>query len=313
MLSRIAEAMFWIGRYVERADGTARLLQTHLRVMIESNPASESDSCANLLALMGIDDIENPGKDDLVRVLGYDARESSSIFASWAAARDNARRAREVIPADLWQCINTTWHNLPSGRLQLSQAHGFCDWARERSALFSGLARLTMVRDDGWQYQLLGRSLEQADMTSRMVASAAPATGTTQWPQVLRGAGGHDAFLRTYRGVHSDSGAAEFLIVDARFPRSVMHGLIAASHCLASVSGSRVSGSGPGHLAVGEAQQLLGRLRARLEYTPIDDILADLNAEMTHVQDVCAEVAEIVAQTFFAAADARAWIREGTR
>ena len=68
---------------------------------------------------MGIDDIEDPGKDDLVRVLGYDAREPSSIFASWAAARDNARRAREVIPAELWQCINTTWHNLPSGRLQL--------------------------------------------------------------------------------------------------------------------------------------------------------------------------------------------------
>ena len=70
MLSRIAESLFWIGRYVERADDTARLLQTHLRVMIESNPASESESCTNLLALMGIDDIENPGKDDLLRAAG---------------------------------------------------------------------------------------------------------------------------------------------------------------------------------------------------------------------------------------------------
>ncbi len=308
MLSRIAESLFWIGRYVERADDTARLLQTHLRVMIESNPASESESCTNLLALMGIDDIEDPGKDDLLRVLGYDARESSSIFASWAAARDNARRAREVIPAELWQCINTTWHNLPSGRLQLSQAHGFCDWARERSALFSGLARNTMVRDDGWQYLLLGRSLEQADMTSRMVASAAPATGTTQWPQVLRGCGGHDAFLRTYRGVHSDAGAAEFLIVDARFPRSVMHGLVAASDCLRKVGQFK-----PGHAAVGRAQRLLGQLRAHLEYAPIDEVVADLDAEMTRVQDVCADVAEIASTAFFAAADARAWIREGTR
>lgn len=308
MLSRIAEALFWIGRYVERADDTARLLQTHLRVMIESSPTSESESCGNLLALMGIDGIENPGKDDLLRVLGYDARESSSIFASWAAARDNARRAREVIPAELWQCINTTWHNLPSGRIQLTQAHGFCDWARERSALFSGLARGTMVRDDGWQYLLLGRSLEQADMTSRMVASAAPATGTTQWPQVLRGAGGHDAFLRTYRGVHSDTGAAEFLIVDARFPRSVMHGLVAASDCLDTVSQAK-----PGHTAVAKAQRMLGRLRAHLEYAPIDDIVANLNAEMVRVQDVCADVSEIAAKAFFAAADARAWIREGTR
>ncbi|GAA3622969.1 alpha-E domain-containing protein [Microlunatus ginsengisoli] len=308
MLSRIAEALFWIGRYVERADDTARLLQTHLRVMLETNPASESESCANLLALMGIDDIEHPGKDDLLRVLGYDARESSSIFACWAAARDNARRAREVIPAELWQCINTTWHNLPSGRLQLSQAHGFCDWARERSALFSGLARTTMVRDDGWQYLLLGRSLEQADMTSRMVASAAPATGTTQWPQVLRGAGGHDAFLRTYRGVHSDAGAAEFLIVDARFPRSVMHGLVAASDCLDKVSTTK-----PAHAATEQAQRRLGRLRAHLEYASIDEVVADLEAEMTRVQDVCAEVSDIAASAFFAAADPRAWIREGTR
>ena len=214
-----------------------------------------------------------------------------------------------MIPAELWQCINTTWHNLPSGRLQLTQAHGFCDWARERSALFSGLARNTMVRDDGWQYLLLGRSLEQADMTSRMVASAAPATGTTQWPQVLRGCGGHDAFLRTYRGVHSDAGAAEFLIVDARFPRSVMHGLIAASDCLRKVGGQ----STPGHSAVGRAQRLLGQLRAHLEYAPIEDMVDDLDAEMTRVQDVCADVAEIVATAFFAAADARAWIREGTR
>jgi uncharacterized alpha-E superfamily protein len=308
VLSRIAEALFWIGRYVERADDTARLLQTHLRVMIESSPASESESCRNLLALMGIDDIDSPGKDDLLRVLGYDAREPNSIFASWAAARDNARRAREVIPAELWQCINTTWHNLPSGRLQLTQAHGFCDWARERSALFSGLARNTMVRDDGWQYLLLGRSLEQADMTSRMVASAAPATGTTQWPQVLRGCGAHDAFLRTYRGVHSDTGAAEFLIVDGRFPRSVMHGLVAASDCLDKVSRSK-----PGHAAVENAERLLGRLRARLEYTPIDDVVADLDTEMTRVQEICADVSDIAATAFFAAADTRAWIREGTR
>jgi uncharacterized alpha-E superfamily protein len=308
VLSRIAEALFWIGRYVERADDTARLLQTHLRVLIESSPASESESCRNLLALMGIDHIDAPGKDELLRVLGYDARESSSIVASWAAARDNARRAREVIPAELWQCINTTWHDLPSGRLQLTQAHSFCDWARERSALFSGLARNTMVRDDGWQYLLLGRSLEQADMTSRMVASAAPATGSTQWPQVLRGCGGHDAFLRTYRGVHSEGGAAEFLIVDARFPRSVMHGLIAASDCLAAVSKSK-----PEHAAVDQAQRLLGRLRARLEYTPIEDVVAHLDAEMTRVQDVCSDVSGIAATAFFAAADARAWIREGTR
>jgi uncharacterized alpha-E superfamily protein len=308
MLSRIAESLFWIGRYVERADDTARLLQTHLRLITEGSTDSEPDACRNLLALMSIEATWDPTPDDLLRILGYDAKEPGSIFSSWAAARDNARRAREVIPSEVWQCINTTWQALPPLPLQMSEAHPFLDWARERSALFGGLARGTMVRDDGWQFMVLGRCLEQADMTSRMVASAALSTGSTQWPSVLRGAGGHDAFLRTYRGFHTDSEAAQFLIVDARFPRSIMHGLAAAQDCLV-----KVSQANPTTRPVLEAQRALGQLRAKLEYTPIEELLRSLGASMTGVQDVCAHVTKIVATAFFAAADPRAWITEGTR
>ena len=245
MLSRIAESMFWIGRYVERAEDTARLLQTHLRLITEDT-TSETDACRNLLALMSVDHVEHPTHEDLLRVLGYDGNEPTSIFACWAAARDNARRAREVIPLDLWECINTTWHQLPSGRFRTSRVHTFLDWAQERSALFTGIARGTMVRDDGWQFMMLGRSLEQVDMTSRLVASASLRTGSTQWPSVLRGCGGHDAFLRTYRGLHTDREAAQFLIFDARFPRSIMHGLVAAADCLRQAQ----HGQRPGRPAV---------------------------------------------------------------
>ena len=101
-----------------------------------------------------------------------------------------------------------------------------------------------MVRDDGWQFFLLGRCLEQVDMTSRMVASASLATGSANWPSVLRGVGGHDAFLRTYKGLHTDAEAAEFLLVDARFPRSVMHGLVAAEECLEKVDAGQPERTG---------------------------------------------------------------------
>jgi len=309
MLSRIAESMFWIGRYVERADDTARLLQTHLRLLAEDTSAAEVDLCRNLLALMSVGHIDEPRHDDLLRVLAYDRTEHTSIFASWAAARDNARRAREVIPLDLWESINTTWHQLPAGRVGAAGAHTFLNWARERSALFTGIARGTMVRDDGWQFLQLGRSLEQADMTSRMVASASLSSLGTQWPSILRGCGGHDAFLRTYRGFHTDREAAQFLIVDARFPRSIMHGLMAAADCLERVS--LVTPSAFGKPA--EALRMLGQLRARLEYSPLDDVLNSLDEEMTGVQDVCASVTQTVSTTFFAAADPTAWITEGTR
>ena len=114
VLSRIAESMFWIGRYVERAEDTARLLQTHLRMLTEDTQPAEVDACRNLLALMNVDHVEEPMLTDLLRVLGYDPSEPTSIYFAYAAARDNARRAREVIPLDLWECVNTTWHQLPT-------------------------------------------------------------------------------------------------------------------------------------------------------------------------------------------------------
>ena len=235
MLSRIAESMFWIGRYVERAEDTARLLQTHLRLIIEDTQAHEVDACRNLLALMSVDHVEDPTLADLLGILGHDPDEPTSIYSCYAAARDNARRAREVIPLDLWECVNATWHQLPTAPFGTSGAHVFLNWVRERSAMFGGISRGIMVRDDGWQFMSMGRSLEQVDMTSRLVASASLTHGA-QWPAVLRGCGGHDAFLRTYSGLYTDREAAEFLVVDARFPRSIMHGLIAAADSLQRVA-----------------------------------------------------------------------------
>jgi len=308
VLSRIAESMFWIGRYVERGEDTARLLQTHLRLLVEDT-SSEVESCRNLLAQMSVSHVEDPTHEDLLRVLGYDSREPTSIFSCWAAARDNARRAREVIPLSLWECINTTWHQLPSGRFRTARAHTFLDWARERSALFTGIARGTMVRDDGWEFMSLGRALEQVDMTSRLVASASLTGGHTSWPSVLRGCGGHDAFLRTYRGLHSDRGAAEFLIRDGRFPRSIMHGLISAADSLRRGSHHNVLATRQSELAA----RALGRLRARLEFAEITDLLQNLNAEMAEVQAVAARVTDAVATNYFAAAEPAAWLTERTR
>jgi uncharacterized alpha-E superfamily protein len=309
MLSRIAESMFWIGRYVERAEDTARLLQTHLRLIIEDTTANEVDACRNLLALMSVDHVKDPTLTDLLRILGYDPAEPTSIYFCYAAARDNARRAREVIPLDLWECVNSTWHQLPTTPFGPSGANVFLNWARERSAMFAGISRSIMVRDDGWQFMSMGRSLEQVDMTSRMVASASLRQGSSQWPAVLRGCGGHDAFLRTYRGLYTDREVAEFLVVDARFPRSIMHGLIAAADSLQKVAQNSVLTARHAEPAL----RSLGRLRARLEYADLDELLANLNEEMSLVQDVMAEVTIAVATSYFAAAEASAWTTEGTR
>jgi len=309
MLSRIAESMFWIGRYVERAEDTARLLQTHLRLIIEDTTAQEVDACRNLLALMSVDHVKDPDLTDLLRILGYDPAEPTSIYCCYASARDNARRAREVIPLDLWECVNATWHQLPTTPFGTTGAHVFLNWARERSAMFAGISRGIMVRDDGWQFMSMGRSLEQVDMTSRLVASASLTHGGTQWPAVLRGCGGHDAFLRTYGGLYTYREAAEFLIVDARFPRSIMHGLLAASDSLHKVAQNNAVTARHAEPAL----RSLGQLRARLEYADLDELRANLNQEMSVVQDVVAQVSIAIATSYFAAADPTSWTTEGTR
>jgi uncharacterized alpha-E superfamily protein len=214
-----------------------------------------------------------------------------------------------VIPLDLWECVNTTWHQLPTTPFGTSGAHVFLNWVRERSAMFAGISRGIMVRDDGWEFMSLGRSLEQVDMTSRLVASASLAHGSSQWPAVLRGCGGHDAFLRTYRGLYTDREAAKFLIVDARFPRSIMHGLIAATDSLQKVAQNNVATAQHAQTTV----RSLGQLRARLEYADLDDLLANLNREMSAVQDVTAQVTITVSTSYFAAADPTAWKTEATR
>ncbi len=309
MLSRIAESLFWIGRYSERAGDTARMLEIHLRTLAEESSTPEVEACRNLLSILQIDHPDSPDHDDCVRVLGYDPKAPSSIVASWSAARDNARRAREVIPLELWECINLTWQQLPSGRFGSAQNYTFLQWARERTALFSGLARATMVRDDGWQFLLLGRSLEQADMTSRIVSAAAEANGSMPWATVLRECGSHDAFMRTYRGVHADREAAQFLILDTRLPRSIMHGLDAATHCLQNIMSRNPNPAKEARWAVRE----LGRMRAQLEYASLDDLMGDLDEQMKAVQDVCAQVTMATGSSFFAAKDPLAWTTEGAR
>ncbi|SDB80510.1 Uncharacterized conserved protein, Alpha-E superfamily [Raineyella antarctica] len=319
MLSRIAESMFWIGRYVERAEDTARILQVQLRLFVEEPVVPTATACTNLLTLMGVpagsydlDGAEQGGRsahETLVDLLAYDRSQPSSIAYCWAQSRDNARRAREVIPSTVWELVNTTWQALPRVTPHAVRSqHSYLDWARERSALFYGLARGSMVRDEGWQFLQLGRSLEQADMTARLVTATTLAEGAVPLPAALRGCDAHDAFLRTHRGWRASTQAMEFLVRDGSFPRSVMHGLTRALDALNAVSEPTRGVGRPG-----EARYELGRMTQELAYMPVDELHADLAGQMARVQRTCAEVTAKISQDFFAGATAQSWTTEEAR
>jgi uncharacterized alpha-E superfamily protein len=305
VLSRIAEALFWIGRYVERADDTSRILDTHLQVLLEDSWVDENSACRSLLSVMGAEDVpDRVDRHQVVARLVDDRESASSIVGSLGAARENARRARETVSTEMWQVLNTTWTALPEMRRKGVSVHGYLTWVRERAAMVAGVADATMSHDDCWHFIALGRSLERADMTARLVAMRA-IEGGPSWTHLMRSCGAYQAFLRTYRGATGDEKAAEFLLLDRLFPRSVFAALTTAEACLEALEPSA------GRVGVAEgARRRLGRVRTGLEYRGAADLLADLPAEMEKIQRACSQASDDVAARFFPRGATTAWVSE---
>ena len=304
MLSRIAESLFWIGRYVERAEDTARILDVQTSLLLEDATLDVGETCHGLLSIMGVEETpEVVDLDYVLQALAYDPASPVSIAAAIAAARESARRARETLSVPLWEVINTTYRDIASGSFAGRRTPHVYQWVRERAALINGTADATMTRDEGWQFLMLGRCLERADMTSRLVATASVTSGTTdQWTSTLRACGGYEAFLRTYRGLATERAAAEFLLLDRLFPRSVVFSLNRAEQCV-----DNLESQGQRAGFQNEAQRLLGRTRAELEYRSLSDVLADLPHEMERLQRTCALATDAITRRYFAGAESLTW------
>ena len=307
MLSRIAESLFWIGRYVERADGTARLLDVHLQLLLEDPWVDEDTACRSLLEVIGSDS-HYPNqltRQDLLNVLSADKTEASSIASSLNAARENARRVREVVSTELWECLNTTRSRMPR-KVSIERAHDFFGWVRERTALAIGIVESSTSRDEAWTFFTLGRSLERVDMTARLLATSelTEASGPS-WTTILRSCGAYEAYLRTYRGVPSAANAAEFLLLDRIFPRSVTFALDRAERCLSDLA------PGADRLGTSDvAARQLGQLRTNLQYRSAPDILANLTEEMVGLQEGVSEISEAIRAKYFPVNAMPSWIGE---
>ncbi|MGX5682719.1 alpha-E domain-containing protein [Schumannella luteola] len=307
MLSRIAESLFWIGRYIERSDGTARILDVHLQLLLEDPWIEEDLACRSLLSVMGSDAPQDAQltRQDVLTILAVDRNEPASIAFSLGAARENARRAREIVSTELWECLNTTRARMPR-KVSSDKVHDFFGWVRERSALAVGIIESATSRDEAWQFFTLGRSIERADMTARLLAtrSLTEASGPS-WTTILRSCGAYEAYLRTYRGVPSARNAAEFLLLDRLFPRSILFSVSRAENCLREIEprSDRVGVSD-------QAQRLLGQIRSELEYRPISEILEDLTMHMDNVQAATSAASEAIRQRYFPTQVAPSWVGE---
>jgi uncharacterized alpha-E superfamily protein len=307
MLSRIAEALFWIGRYIERADDTARILDVHLQVLLEDSWINEDLACRSLLSVMGIEAPKGSvGRGRVVEMLVGDEANPTSIVGALGAARDNARGARQIVSAEMWQVLNTSWTVLPEVRRDSVSVHELLAWVHERAAMVAGVADATMSHDDCWHFLVLGRSLERADMTARLVATRSIAGGPS-WTHLMRSCGAYQAFLRTYRGAGGDENEAEFLLLDRLFPRSVYAALTAAETALQHLDPV------PGRSGVcEEARRVIGRARTGLEYRGAAELLTDLPSEMRRIQLACSQASDAVLRRYFPESVAPPWMAEVT-
>ena len=311
MLSRIAESLYWIGRYVERADDTGRILDSHVHGRLYGlDPEGVDAGCRRLLSVMGAPAPTGQmlSVADVMETLGYASDEPTSAAGSLLAARENARGVREVMSAEMWECLNATSLRLPGERALARRRgpDGFLNFIRRRTALFGGYVDSTMSRDDGWQFLVLGRSLERVDMTARLLSAEVRWGGpSSAWVLLLRSAGGYEAYLRSHRGRLTADGVVQFLVRDQLFPRSLLHALGEAEAVLAALEPETERTA-----VASRARRIVGAARATLAYSEPRTLTEELPRILTDVQHSMTNAHEAVADRFFRQAAAVVWSAE---
>jgi uncharacterized alpha-E superfamily protein len=209
------------------------------------------------------------------------------------------------VSSGLWESLNTTYYGLNQHRKDVVGTYRFCHWVLERTAMVSGLADTTVSHDDSWLFLALGRSLERADMTARMLSTRDVLSAGMSWVNMLRCAGAYESFLRTRRAAFGDQHAAEFLLLDRLFPRSIVYALRDADDCLAKLdpSAQRVG-------FINDARRIVGQARTFLEFHRTDDLMSELPEHMERVQKAVAQASDAISRKYFNQADELAWVGE---
>lgn len=309
MLSRIAESLFWIGRYVERADDTARILDAFLTRLLEDPWADHDARCRAQAAILGAPaPADEPMTiDDLLDRLAYDQGVPCSIGGAVTAARENAKGSRDVISSEVWECLNVTRQALPAQRRAAGRLGPavYLSYIKERTAVLAGLTESTMRRDDGWRFLILGRSLERVDMTARLLSmQLGAAADDPGWRSVLRSCGAYESFLHTRGGAVLAGEVTEFLLLDPLFPRSALHALTVAEQCLRELLPPNGRSGSADH-----ALRPIGRIRTTLEYVEASALHLELGSLLHALQQACIAASEEITDRCFAQAAPISWGR----
>ncbi|HLN23149.1 MAG TPA: alpha-E domain-containing protein [Patescibacteria group bacterium] len=309
MLSRTAENLYWTGRYIERAENMARILDVSQRLAVQGRPnANDNSEWIAVLAILEAQGLYanthgDVTEDGVIAFLTLDRSNPSSIWNCVRAARENARALRATISVELWESLNTTWlhiRDMDDAGLQARGLREFYDWVKERSHLFRGVTHGTMLHNDSFGFTRLGTFIERADNTARLLdtkyhllaqggSDNDPAANYYEWGAVLRSVGAFRAYHQVYHDVITPSRVAELLVLRPEMPRSLRFCFDKVTEMLAAVSDGRQL----------ECERLSGEFGARLRYGRMESILGDgLHEFLMEVLDRTAEVSEQISRDF---------------
>jgi uncharacterized alpha-E superfamily protein len=282
MLSRTANNLYWMARYVERAESTARILEVTCRMSLMPQAAelvkqewfAPLNITGTLLPFTGR--YSEVCARDVLRYMVLDPENPSSIYACARGARENARAVRGSITSDMWEVLNSTWlelQNMNESRLDSEGVVQFFDWVKERSHLFRGVTVGTALRDQSFRFNRLGTFLERADNTARIldvkyhvllpsVEDVGGAVDYYQWAAVLQSVSGFEAYRKVYRDVITPLRVAELMILRKDMPRS-LHACMAEAYDMLQVLSTPQAA---------EAERLAGELHAELLFGRMETI-----------------------------------------
>ena len=317
MLSSTADHLFWMARYTERAENTARMLDIHLQSSLLAGGKSDTERTSAARAMLLISELEPAyldknqaiTSDQVLRYMVADSTNASSIYNALYAARENARAVRGAITTELWETMNVTWLELQqrlSSDAWAQDMPAFFAWVKHRAHLTRGVTAGTMPRGDAYRFVALGTALERADNVARILDVKFFESAAREdldwnamvergeyyhWAAILRSVSGFEIYRKTYRDTITPARVAELLILRADMPRSLMAAINALCNHLQKLANKR-------------SDQLLrraGLLQAQIQFASIDDILAQgLHAYLTQFLERIGQLGEGISQDFLA-------------
>jgi len=312
MLSRVADSLYWISRYMERAENVARFVDVNIHMSLDI-PGDSETQWQPLVTASG--DRESfaarygePTRENVIRFLTFDGENPNSILSCVRTVRENARWIRQFITLEMWEQINEFYlmmEGASTEKMDRHASHDFLEDVMMASQLFSGITDATMSHGEGWHFCRLGRMLERADKTSRIldvkyyhIFPSADFVRTPfddiLWAAVLRSISALEMYRKQYHQI-TPASVLEFLILDREFPRAIHHCAIAAEESLRAISGT------PGATFHNQAERLLGKLRSELDYTEVAEIIeGGVHEFLDRTQARLNAVGAGVLETFFA-------------